>query len=389
MTASYTGAKGNGADQQDQRGANPGTPVFMKLRLIPVLSALALLVPGRRGVRRGHVRGRQRRLGLRAPEAAELGDRHALPRRAERRRRRAHGRPGGVAGGLGLRLRLRRVPGLRLGRRQLPAQDQRTVGKRCSTDAATRDPTPDQLFSDYSDPATPNGRNYHTVACASPGAYGNYRAGTFSNKYGDLPANHAVDWRYTTKDEAGVLVKDTSNGVGAPAWFFVRADCVAPGNPTPAPTPPAARADAAHPRRRPHRRLLLRLLLRPRRATRSAGRRAAAPIASTSAAAAEPTTTTAPAAGARSTEGRRREDPRRRPRHPRRVPRRRGRRARKRQLHPSTPPSATRRPRSARATSSATPARRRRSTSSAARRGWSTATSGATSATAAGSTSRT
>src|ERR1700742_2128730 len=99
-----------------------------------------------------------------------------------------------------------------------------TVGKRCSTDPSVRTPTPDQLFSDYSDPDTPNGRNYHTVACATPGAYGNYRGGTFANKYGDLPANHAVDWRYTTKDGNGVLVKDTSNGVGAPAWFFVRAD---------------------------------------------------------------------------------------------------------------------------------------------------------------------
>jgi hypothetical protein len=120
-----------------------------------------------------------------------------------------------------------------------------TVGKRCSTDPSVRDPSPDRLFSDYSDPAHPNGRNYHTVACATPGAYGNYRGGVFSNKYGELPANHAVDWRYATKDGAGVLVKDTSNGVGAPAWFFVRADCVAPGNPTapstpgPAPPPPA------------------------------------------------------------------------------------------------------------------------------------------------------
>jgi hypothetical protein len=113
-----------------------------------------------------------------------------------------------------------------------------TVGNRCSTDPSVREPSPDDLFSDYSDPAHPNGRNYHTVACASPGAYGNYRAGTFSNKYGDLPANHAVDWRYTSKDEAAVLVKDTSNGVGAPPWFFVRAECVAPGNPTPTSTPP-------------------------------------------------------------------------------------------------------------------------------------------------------
>ena len=42
-------------------------------------------------------------------------------------------------------------------------------------------------------------------------------AARFVNKYGDLPVNKAVDWRYTTKDGNAAMIKDTSNGVGAPA----------------------------------------------------------------------------------------------------------------------------------------------------------------------------
>ena len=126
-----------------------------------------------------------------------------------------------------------------------------SVSKHCATDDGTRMPGPESMFSDWTDPDQPNGRQYHTVDCApagatARGAYGNYRRGEFANRYGALPANHPVDWRYTTKDGAAAMVKDTSNGVGAPPWFFVPAACIARGNPpaaTPAPpasgTPPA------------------------------------------------------------------------------------------------------------------------------------------------------
>jgi hypothetical protein len=110
-----------------------------------------------------------------------------------------------------------------------------SVSQTCPTDAATRMPAPDQIFSAWSDD-NQNGRPYHTVDCAPAGAtlsaYGNYRGGTFTNKYGPLEANHAVAWLYTTHDGGAVLVKDGANDVGAPAWFFIPAQCVAAGNPT-------------------------------------------------------------------------------------------------------------------------------------------------------------
>jgi hypothetical protein len=123
--------------------------------------------------------------------------------------------------------------------------------KMCPTDDATRLPGPESMFSAWTAPENPDGKQYHTVDCAPSagtprGAYGNYRRGGFINKYGDLPVNHPVDWRYTTKDGVAAMVKDTSNGIGAPPWFFVPAACIAPGNPPspagptpPAPTPPA------------------------------------------------------------------------------------------------------------------------------------------------------
>jgi hypothetical protein len=117
--------------------------------------------------------------------------------------------------------------------------------KTCPTDAATRMPGPESMFSAWTDPAKPDGKDWHTIECApadaSRAAYGNYRGGRFTNKYGDLPANWPVDWRYTTKDGAAAMVKDTSNPAGAPAWFFVPRACVAEGPPpSAAPPPPPA-----------------------------------------------------------------------------------------------------------------------------------------------------
>jgi len=116
-----------------------------------------------------------------------------------------------------------------------------TVANRCSTEDATRKPSEAQMFSEWSDPAHPDGVDWHTIGCAPAGAtrsgYGNYR-GDFKNKYGEMPVNHKVDWRYTTKDGNAVMVKDTSNPIGAPVWFFMPRACVAPGPPVPASAPP-------------------------------------------------------------------------------------------------------------------------------------------------------
>ncbi len=125
-----------------------------------------------------------------------------------------------------------------------------TVANRCGTDDATRKPSEVQMFSEWSDPAKPDGVDWHTVDCAPAGAtrsgYGNYR-GDFKNKYGEMPVNHKVDWRYTTKDGTAVMVKDTSNPVGAPPWFFMPRACVAPGPPVPASSPPPGPPAPAQP----------------------------------------------------------------------------------------------------------------------------------------------
>jgi hypothetical protein len=126
-----------------------------------------------------------------------------------------------------------------------------TVSKPCPTDDATRQPGPESMFSEWTDPAKPDGKDWHTIECAPAGAsraaYGNYRRGGFVNKYGDLPANWPVDWRYTTKDGVAAMVKDTSNPVGAPAWFFVPRACVTAGPPSPPATSPQPPAPPASP----------------------------------------------------------------------------------------------------------------------------------------------
>ena len=148
------------------------------------------------------------------------------------------------------------------------------------------------MFSAWSDPAHANGQQWHTIECAPAGAtrsaYGNYR-GDFTNKYGAQPANHKVDWRYTTKDGAAVMVKDTSNTAGAPPWLFMPRGCAAPGPPVPASGPPPATPPPATPRRR-------RRPGAPRRSERSAGRRASRATARSCAAPAAGTSTTACAA---------------------------------------------------------------------------------------------
>ncbi|HEX2070880.1 MAG TPA: hypothetical protein VHF90_04440 [Thermoleophilaceae bacterium] len=134
-----------------------------------------------------------------------------------------------------------------------------TVVNRCPTDDATRKPAESQMFSAWSDPAKPDGVEWHTVDCAPAGAtrsaYGNYR-GDFKNKYGEIPVNSGIDWRYTTKDGAAAMVKNTANAVGAPAWFFIPRACIAPGPPVPAsaPPPPASQPPSATPGERARKR---------------------------------------------------------------------------------------------------------------------------------------
>ncbi len=125
-----------------------------------------------------------------------------------------------------------------------------TVANPCPTDDATRKPSEAQMFSAWSDPAKPDGVEWHTVDCAPAGAtrsaYGNYR-GDFKNKYGEISVGSGIDWRYTTKDGAAAMVKNTANTVGAPAWFFIPRACIAPGPPAPAPPPPPAGGGAPPP----------------------------------------------------------------------------------------------------------------------------------------------
>jgi hypothetical protein len=123
-------------------------------------------------------------------------------------------------------------------------KDDSTVTTHCSTDPSVRMPDDDSLFASHSDPGNPDGEPYHTVACSPPkgslGAYGNYRGGEFTNRYGDLAAGKDVGWRFTTKDGAAAMVKDSSNPAGAPPWFFLPASCLAPGPASAAAPPPSS-----------------------------------------------------------------------------------------------------------------------------------------------------
>jgi hypothetical protein len=69
--------------------------------------------------------------------------------------------------------------------------------------------------------------------CPNPTAWGNYNPATrlMGNPYGVMPVGRGfqVDGfgvRYRTRDGIAVMVKDASNPVGAPNWFFMFADCL-------------------------------------------------------------------------------------------------------------------------------------------------------------------
>lgn len=72
------------------------------------------------------------------------------------------------------------------------------------------------------------------LPCFDSHAYGNYSpsTGAFSSRYPTaLPFGRGRDGRslgvrYRTFDGRAVMVKDTGNLAGAPAWFFMRAECV-------------------------------------------------------------------------------------------------------------------------------------------------------------------
>jgi hypothetical protein len=69
--------------------------------------------------------------------------------------------------------------------------------------------------------------------CDSPTAWGNYNpaTGRFDHLYGVMPVGRGFDvdgfgMRYRTHDGVAVMVKDASNPVGAPNWFFMYTGCL-------------------------------------------------------------------------------------------------------------------------------------------------------------------